>query len=291
LLFLHNKLIILNLKEKINKEAKQMNFWNNFKKDEQLLIAHRGLRSLRAENTMAAFNQVIEKYQIVEFDVTFTKDSIAVIIHDDTLERTSNVTKFEEFKKPYKVVDYTYEQILKLDFSSWFIKKDPFNTIKENKLSLEDLKKEQIQKIPTLKEVLLFLNKNNIFANIEIKDLKNTKFHETAASEVLKIVDETKMQNKIIISSFNHVYLKHIHDINPLIETAALQEKKHPTDLINYLKNLNVKNYNPNFKITDEALVKKLTNEGFYVNVYTVNKKEDIEKLFDWGVKSVFTDY
>ena len=268
-----------------------MNFWNNFKKDEQLLISHRGLRSLRAENTMAAFKQVIGTYKIVEFDVAFTKDGIAVIIHDDTLERTSNVKEFEEFKKPYKVVDYTYEQLLNLDFSSWFIKEDPFNTIKENKVSLEDLKKEQIQKIPTLKEVLLFLKQNNIFANIEIKDLENTKFHEIAAKEVLKIVDETKMQNKVIISSFNHVYLKQIHDINPSIETAALQEKKHQKDLINYLKSLNVKNYNCDFEITDETLVKKLNDAGFYVNVYTVNKKEDIKMLFKWGVKSIFTDF
>ncbi|WP_419768745.1 glycerophosphodiester phosphodiesterase [Arcobacter sp.] len=268
-----------------------MNFWDNFGKDEQLLIAHRGLRSLRAENTMAAFKQVIGKYQIVEFDVTFTKDGIAIIIHDDTLERTSNVKEFKEFKKPYKVADYTYEQLLKLDFSSWFIKTPPFKTIKENKVSIEDLKKEKIEKIPTLKEVLLFLKQNNIFANIEIKDLENTNFHEIAAKEVLKIVDETKMQNKVIISSFNHVYLKQIHDINPSIETAALQEKEHPKDLINYLKSLNVKNYNCDFEITDEALVKKLNDEGFYVNVYTLNQKEDIEKLFKWGVKSIFTDY
>jgi glycerophosphoryl diester phosphodiesterase len=268
-----------------------MNFWNNFKKDEQLLISHRGLRSLRAENTMAAFKQVIGTYKIVEFDVAFTKDGIAVIIHDDTLERTSNVKEFEEFKKPYKVVDYTYEQLLNLDFSSWFIKEDPFNTIKENKVSLEDLKKEQIEKIPTLKELLLFLKENNIFANIEIKDLENTNFHEIAAIEVLKIVDETKMQNKVIISSFNHTYLKQINNLNPNIDIAALQENKHPKDLINYLKSLNVKNYNCDFEITDEALVKKLIDAGFYVNVYTVNKKEDIEKLFNWGVKSVFTDY
>jgi len=267
-----------------------MNFWNNFEKDKQALISHRGLRITRAENTISAFEQAILKYNIVEFDVAFSYDGVPVIIHDSTLERTSNVKDLKEFKEPYNVVDYTYEQLLKLDFGSWFIEEDPYGTIKEGLVSVEELKNLGIQRILTLEELLIFLRDNNTFANIEIKDLSDTKFDKIAVQEIVKIVEKLEMQNKVIISSFNHNYLKQIYKIDPSIETAALQDDHHPEDLINYLKSLNVQNYNPNFMITDKTLVTRLNNAGFYVNVYTVNDQKEIEKLFKWKVKSVFTD-
>ena len=267
-----------------------MNFWNNFEKDIQALISHRGIRIIRAENTISAFEQAILKYRIVEFDVTFSSDGIPVIIHDSTLERTSNVKDFDEFKAPYSVVDYTYKQLQKLDFGSWFIEEDPYGTIKDGIVSVKELKKLGIQRILTLKELLIFLRDNNTHANIEIKDLQDTKFDKIAVREILKIVDQTDMQNNIIISSFNHNYLKQVYKINSSIETAALQEDYHPKDLINYLKNLHVQNYNPSFEITDKTLVRRLNKAGFYVNVYTVNEQDDIDKLFKWKVKSVFTD-
>jgi len=268
-----------------------MSFWNNFEKDIYTLISHRGVRLTRAENTISAFEQAILKYKIVEFDVAFSSDGVPVIIHDDTLERTSNVKDFNEFKAPYNVVDYTYKQLLQLDFGSWFIKDDPFGTIKDGMVSVEELKNLGIQRILTLEETLIFLRENNTFANIEIKDLENTKFDEIAVQEVLRIVDETQMENNVMISSFNHKYLKQVYELNSFIETAALQEDRHPKNLIKYLKSLHVQNYNPSFEITDKTLVKKLNAAGFYVNVYTVNSQEDINKLFEWEVKSVFTDF
>lgn len=268
-----------------------MNFWNHFEKDKHLIIGHRGARSSRAENTMSAFEHALGRCDLVEFDVGFSRDGVAVIIHDDTLERTSDVRDFKEFKAPFRVVDYDYRELLKLDFGSWFIKKDPFGMIKKGKVSVQELQSLRIQRILTLKELLLFLKANHMPANIEIKDARGTKFDATAAAEVLKIAEETDMQEKVSISSFNHDYLKQIHDLNPNIDTAALQEDFNPDDLVHYLRSLHVRSYNPDFEITDEVLVKELNNAGFFVNVYTVNKKADIKKLFDWGVKSVFTDF
>ncbi|MDX1809214.1 MAG: glycerophosphodiester phosphodiesterase family protein [Sulfurospirillaceae bacterium] len=268
-----------------------MNFWDNFEKDKHLIIAHRGARSIRAENTMSAFVQSLGKCDMVEFDVGFSRDGVAVIIHDDTLERTSDVRDHKEFKAPYNVVDYDYAQLLKLDFGSWFVKEDPFGTIKKDEGLKSELDKLDIQRILTLDELLAFLKKNKMIANIEIKDAKETRFDEIAAKEVLKIVEKHNMKDMVCISSFNHEYLKQIHDLAPDIEIAALQEDHHPANLVEYLKGLHVKSYNPDFDITDETLVKKLNNAGFFVNVYTVNKRSDIEKLFNWGVKSVFTDF
>jgi glycerophosphoryl diester phosphodiesterase len=268
-----------------------MKFWKDFEDKSNLVIAHRGSRSWRAENTMSAFEHSVGKCDFVEFDVGFSLDGVAVIIHDDTLERTSNVKDLPNFHPPYHVSDYTYEELLKLDFSTWFLKEDPFLSIKNGIVQTKELEILELQKILTLKELLGFLKENNLKANVEIKDMRGTRFDAIATQEVLRIIRETGMENMVIISSFNHDYLLQVHKLAPSIATAALQEDEHPKNLVQYLKGLHVTSYHPDFAITTQELVKELNEAGIIVNVFTVNKKEDIQKLFSWGVKGVFTDF
>jgi len=268
-----------------------MGFWENFDNNKKLIIAHRGARSIRPENTMSAFRTAIKRSDFIELDVGFTKDGVAVIIHDRTLERTSNVKDFPEFKKPYKVVDYTYKQLLKLDFGSWFLRDDPFDTIKNGTVSKEELEALKIQRIPTLKEVLKFLKKNNFPVNIEIKDASRTPFETTAVKTIVEIIEECVMVNLVLLSSFKSKYLKEAHKLNKNIDTAVLQEKNHSKNLVKNLKRLHVRSYNPALGITDNDLIKNLSNAGIFVNIFTVNDRKEMKKLFNQGAKSVFTDF
>ncbi len=267
-----------------------MGFWENFKKDKKLIIAHRGARSIRPENTMSAFKEAIKKSDFIELDVALSKDGVAVIIHDDTLERTSNVKDFPEFKKPYKVKDYTYRQLKKLDFGSWFLRDDPFGTIEDGTVKAEELEALKTQRIPTLKKVLKFLHKYKYPVNIEIKNLSRTPFDKTVAKTVVDIVEESVMVNYVLISSFNHKYLRQIHRYNSNIDIAALQENEHPRDLVKHLKRLRVRSYHPEFNITDTDLIQNLNNAGIFTNIFTVNEETDKQRLFNAGAKSVFTD-
>ena len=266
-------------------------FWDNFKDRKNIIIAHRGERSVRAENTLCAFESVLGKCDMVEFDVGFSKDGIPIIIHDDTLNRTSDIEEIEGSKTKFKVIDYTYDELLKLDFSSWFIKDDPFKSIKNGLVSIDELNSLEIQRILTLEELLIFLKKNKIYANVEIKDLKNTPFDNIASKKVLEIIKKVGMENRVIISSFNHSYLKEIKTIDKNMEVAVLKDKSHPKDIVNYLRSIDSKTYHPHIGIVSEELVRELNDAGIYVNVYTVNDKTQINKLFSWGVKSVFTDF
>ncbi len=268
-----------------------MGFWENFDKNKKLIVAHRGARSIRPENTMSAFKVAIKKSDFIELDVGFTKDGVAVVIHDNTLERTSNVKDFPEFKKPYKVVDYTYKQLKKLDFGSWFLRDDPFGTIKDGTVKKEELESLKRQKIPTLEKVLKLLKKHHFPVNIEIKDAIRTPFDKTAVKKVIDIVEDNVMVNLVLLSSFRHSYMKEAHRINPNIDTAALREKPHHKNLVKHLKSLHVRSYNPSLDIANSDLIKDLSNAGIFVNIFTVNDKEKTKELFDEGAKAVFTDY
>lgn len=265
-----------------------MPFFDNFKDKEHLTVAHRGNRSLRAENTMHAFEEALGLCDFLEFDVCFTKDKIAVVLHDNTIIRTSNALEFFKNKNKIKAMNIKYKKLKKLDFSSWFIKIDPFFTIKNKIVNIKDIKK---QKISTLEEVLVFCKKNKICANIEIKNLKGTPFHKTCVEDILKIVQEIAYEDYVLISSFNHKYLKQIKEYKSKIQTAALQEKNHPDNLLEYLKELDVASYNCCDKIITKDIVEELKKENIFVNVFTVNDEKRKKELFSFGVKSIFTDF
>jgi glycerophosphoryl diester phosphodiesterase len=267
-----------------------MSFWENFDKDKKLVVAHRGARSIRPENTMSAFKEAMKSSDFIELDVAFSKDGVPVIIHDNTLERTSNVKEFKEFKKPYRVRDYTYKQLLKLDFGSWFTRDDPFGTIKNGTVKLEELKVLKTQRILTLDQVLKLLKKHNFPVNIEIKDATRTAYDKTAVKTIIDLIEKHVMVNLVLLSSFNHKYLRQAFKINPNIDTAALEDKNHSKDLVKRLKRLRVRGYNPSLKIADPDLIKNLSNAGIFVNIYTVNDKKERLKLFKEGAKAVFTD-
>lgn len=258
-----------------------------FKEKGHLIAAHRGDRSIKAENTMEAFKSAIGKCDFIELDVCFTKDAKAVIIHDDTLFRTSDVDKHKGFTKPYKVADYTYDEISKLDFSSWFYKKDPFKMMKNTQIHTDP----KPQRISKLSEVLEFSREYDMPLNIEIKEMRDTPFDKTAVKKIADIIQEYHMDEFLLISSFNHSYIKEIKQYIPTILTAALVEEKHPSNLVSYLKELGVFAYHPCVNLAQEDIVKKLNEHNFYVNVYTVNSQKIRDRLFSEGVKSIFTDY
>lgn len=263
-------------------------FYDALENKSKLIAAHRGFRAIRPENTMSAFKAALGKCDFIEFDVTLCKDGIAVVIHDKTLKRTSNIIRNKKTHKKKKIHDFTYEELLMLDFASWFIEKDPFDTIKDKRVNKNDIKADQIL---TLKQVLEFCKKKNLLANIEIKNMKKTPFHKKIVKEIIKVVQETRMQKKVLLSSFNHSYLKKAKKIAPYIHRAALVEKKHPKDLLLYLKKLDVKAYNCEDSLVDKKLVKLLKDANYKINVFTVNNKKRKKELFSLGVDAIFTDF
>ena len=124
-------------------------------KKKGLVAAHRGARSIAPENTLSALKKSIGKCDFIEIDVQLSKDRTVIVMHDNTLQRTTNIAEIDSFrdKKPYRVCDFMFEELCMLDYGSWFYK---YKNHKEPLL--------------TLKRALEFIKENSLFINIEIKD-------------------------------------------------------------------------------------------------------------------------
>ncbi len=266
-----------------------MNFFDQFHK-QHIIIAHRGYRSIRAENTIDAFKEAIGKSDMFEFDVQFTKDFIPIVIHDDTLSRTTNIkTVFKDKVAPFYVRNFTLSEIKELDNSSWFTKTDPFDTIKTGKVSFALLNTLLASSISTLDDILEFIKKENFPANLEIKDSKYFDANNIA-KEIADRVCEHNVTESCIVSSFNHKYLKLLKKRKKDIKIAALFEKKDHDNLLSYLKDMEVDAYHIDKLLVEKEKISTLKKNGIYTNVYTINNKQEEVKLFEEGVKGVFTD-
>ena len=108
-------------------------------------VAHRGYSSVAPENTLAAYRLAKEKgFTTVECDVSFTSDGVAVLLHDSTIDRTSNGSG--------SIANMTFEQVRQYDFGSW----------KSSEYVGE--------KIPTFEEFLSLCKNLSLHPYIEIKD-------------------------------------------------------------------------------------------------------------------------
>jgi len=121
--------------------------------------------------------------------------------------------------------------------------------------------------------------------------MRSTVFDKVATIKTLEVIQTLKMEDRILLSSFNHQYIREVKELAPEIDSAALQEDAHSSDLIGYLRALGVTCYHPQKEITTQSLVAELNAAGIIVNVFTVNDPHEKEKLYSWGVKSVFTDF
>ena len=230
-----------------------------------LSIAHRGASGYELENTLKAFRKAIElKADVIECDAHLTKDDEVVIIHDETVNRTTNGRG--------KVKNLTLEEIKKL-------------------------KTKNNERIPTLEEVIEVV-KGRCKLNIEVKD-------DLAINEVLKIIQRTKSEKKVMISSNNPEVLAKVNLDKALIfhtmssnltqiifESIAFillpitkkiifrRAKKGETKTINLTKTLATK-----------GMVDYLHQNKIKVNVWTVNSKKRIKKLNEINVDGIISNY
>ena len=228
------------------------------------IFAHRGYSGKYPENTMLAFEGALKlSVNGIELDVHKTKDGKLAAIHDESIDRT--------FLGNGLVKDYDLRDLKKLE-----------NRDEKFRENIDSI-------IGTLEEVILLVSfKDDFVLNIE---LKTDVIHYNGIEEdVLEMLDSYDMIENTIISSFNHESLKICKKINKNIKTAVLYSEP-IEDIVNYAKELGVYAIHPDYKLVDKILIKKCHENNILVNAYTVNEKEDIERLIEEGIDGIITDY
>jgi glycerophosphoryl diester phosphodiesterase len=256
-----------------------------------LNIAHRGARSLAPENTLAAARKGLEiGADLWELDVAMTSDGELVVLHDDTLKRTSNVEAVFPSRKPWAVHTFTFAELRTLDFGSWFNQTDPFQQIAQGAVSPEDQASFVGEPIPTLREALEFTHEHQWRVNVEIKDLSGTPGDSVVVEKVVSLIDELGMSESVIISSFNHSYITRVKSANSQIYTGALIETP-VADPVSLLQGTHAQALNPGLEIVDIQGIRTIRQAGFDVLVWTVNEEADMRLLIQAGVSGIFTDF
>lgn len=248
---------------------------------ELVVLAHRGARSVAPENTLAAAKAAWELgTDGWEFDVQMTADGELVLLHDSTLNRTTNVRQVFPERSPWKVEDFYLEEIRRLNAGYWFLAEDPFGTLASGDLSQEKAAQYVGEKVPTLREALLLSQELGLLANIE---LKSTAFYLTPRDQAVveravTLVRKLGMEAQVIVSSFNHEMIRYLKRIAPDI-AGALLVMSVPANPAAYLEDHGADALNTWVKSFDPQVARGLREAGFGVYVWTVNEPADLTRL------------
>jgi glycerophosphoryl diester phosphodiesterase len=256
-----------------------------------LNIAHRGARSLAPENTIAAARKALDLgADMCELDVQMTADGELVVLHDDTLQRTSNVKDVFPHRQPWLVREFRLDEIRLLDAGSWFKEQDPFGQVAAGVVNESDLASYLQKSVPTLREALSFTLEHDWRVNLEIKDLSGNPKHVQVVEKVVALVEDLGMVASVLISSFNRNYLAQVREAHPHIATGVLVSKPHPQpDTL--LRQLGAQAYHPRTTAFRPADIALLNRQDCQVHVWNVNDLKTMQRLVKAGVNGIFTDF
>lgn len=235
------------------------------------VIAHRGASGTAPENTMAAFHRAAELGVGFELDVTLCASGEVVVIHDDTVDRTSDGTGV--------VAEMTLEELRTLDFGAWFSPEYAG------------------EPIPTLREVLETFG-GRVVIDIE---LKTTEARQALAEAVVHEIRRLGLVDHVFVTSFDPFLLGAVREADPSILRGQITATFDGAGL-GLVKTLALRHMwlngssRPDMVAVqhvraDAAFMRRMARRGLPVLVWTVNEPAEARELRDRGVVSVISDY
>ncbi len=256
-----------------------------------LNIAHRGARSLAPENTLAAARKGLASgADLWETDVTVTCDESLILMHDDTLVRTTDVVNKFPSRDPWNVATFSLSDIQTLNAGSWFTATDPFGQVAAGAIDANDSALMDKANVPTLKEALVFTKENRWKVNLELKPIPPPMDQFPLVDRVLHLIETVEIDlQQVIISSFHHPWLHEVKKRTAAVAVQALVGWGNRRTLEG--RDLAFDVYNVSRQLADQNRIKWLLRQGKQVNVYTVNEKAEMQQLIAAGVHGLFTDF
>jgi glycerophosphoryl diester phosphodiesterase len=259
---------------------------------------HRGCRGLMPENTWPAMKMALDLgVTTLEMDVVITKDKRVVLSHEpwfgqEVTTKPDGTFIREREERKFNINWMTYEDVQTFDVG---LKPHPRfpkqQKIKVVKPLLEDV-------IDSVKQYMATSKRPFPFYNIETKTnpMFDGVFHpkpDEFVELLMGVIKQKGIEGQVIIQSFDDRTLQYLHKTYPNIKTALLIEADDKRKLEEQLQTLGFQPsiYSPSFELVTEKLIKACHKKGLRIIPWTVNTKEEIERLKNMGVDGIISDY
>ncbi|MFC0296550.1 glycerophosphodiester phosphodiesterase family protein [Geobacillus jurassicus] len=243
---------------------------------EPIIIAHRGASGHAPEHTLSSYRLAARMHAgYIEIDVQMTKDQKMIAIHDTTLARTTNAESIYPNRAPWRVSDFSLNELKGLDAGSWF----------DGRFAAE--------RIPTLDEVVNMLKTEHIQTPLYIE----TKQPGIEAAVVRLLQKKGYLQpGRAMFQSFHPESLQALKVMIPrgiaLIQLVGENEACH-SDPVKLLQRIAVyaDGIGLPISLATKEWVRTAHSLGLIVHIYTVNEPRDLARLCAIGIDGLFTDY
>lgn len=246
-------------------------------KAQPLVFAHRGGGGLFPENTLGAFEYSAKMgVDVLELDVHSTADGVLVVLHDRSVDRTTNGRG--------KINELTLAEVKKLD-AGYLFTTDNGKTYPFRGKGIT---------IPTLQEIFDALPEMTF--NVEPKQTE-----PSITKPLCEAIRERKMSGKVIVGSFRQMAIDEFRQFCPEVATSAT-----PSEATEFLTMYKVglgASYTPpmqalqvpqklsHLNVVTKEFVEAAHKLNLQVHVWTINEPEDMKRLIDFGVDGIMTDY
>jgi glycerophosphoryl diester phosphodiesterase len=229
-----------------------------------ILFAHRGSKAHAPENTLASFRLAVEqRADAIELDVKLTRDGYVVVLHDQTVDRTTNGHA--------NLSDLTLEEVKRLDAGSFFGAQYAG------------------EQIPTLDEVFVTVGKQ-VFINVELTNYATPR--DRLVEKVAQIIRRHGQVDNVLFSSFLSLNLLSARRLLPDVPVGYLANEGLGGAVARSTNGQRIAPHiiHPYVNDATDDFVRKQHAIGRRVHVWTVNDPKDMQRLFNLGIEGIFTD-
>ncbi|MEW6126418.1 MAG: glycerophosphodiester phosphodiesterase family protein [Acidobacteriota bacterium] len=258
-----------------------------------LVIAHRGASAFAPENTLAAFRLAIAMdVQGIELDVQLSADGIPVVMHDRTINRTTN--------RRGRVANFTAAELCELNAGYGFTRQLALRPRKRkivettlNDLNFQiDFSDEGVVKLADALSLLAPARLPRIYVEIKGEPATKKRLLETTIADVRSY----KLEKVITLLSFDHQIIAEAKRLAPEIRTAATFATlvhRLPTrrSIIKTIRHIKADEAALQYSLATRRLVKSLHEQHIAVSVWTANRKMVLRKMMASGVDAIMTNY
>jgi glycerophosphoryl diester phosphodiesterase len=242
---------------------------------DKLVFAHRGGAKLAPENTMAAFaNGLALGSDGLECDVHLSRDGVPVVIHDKTLDRTTDATG--------PVAARTADELARLDAGHHFVALDGTMPFRGRGIG-----------VPTLESVLSVFPEARVIIEMKLGD-------PALARAVGQVIERTNAVDRVCVGSFYRQSVEALRAERPEVTTSASEPEvrwtlyrswcRWPVAAARPYRACQVPEQAGRLRVISPAFVAQAHRDCARVDVWVVDAAADIERLFSWGVDGVITD-